>query len=528
MDTSPSALARDDDAGDEPASGLTRAIRAGIGLHVLESGLATARFAPVLAAPPENHIEPAGASPVAAADDADPNSMAAAAIAEPRRPWIRRAARRGLRLFRPLVLPFLHRLEWRIRTAIEKTEFARDATRRLEELRADTKTLRSDTGALRAETETLRADTGVLRADTETLRADTGALRAETETLRSDTGALRSHTEALQSALQREMEVTQRSLSELAGIVRTLAAQAADRADHANRQLDSLRREVADGVAAPLHQLLRRSVVPLNDGAVLVRTPSGWLVAPGEDERLLMALVETGGLLEPGTVEILTALLRPGDTMIDVGAHIGTITLAAARAVGPRGHVVAVEPAPRTAALLRRSLHINSIADQVTLHVCAAGREEGEAHLHLAPVLGENSLIPLAGDDGGGASVLVALHSLDTLVPPGGRSGRIAVVKIDAEGYELEVWAGMERIIAENPELAVIVEFGPSHLARTGIAISAWFDTLQAPGFTAWEIDEAAERIRPLRAPPERADVLSLNVLLLRLPPSHYPRLRVA
>jgi hypothetical protein len=86
----------------------------------------------------------------------------------------------------------------------------------------------------------------------------------------------------------------------------------------------------------------------------------------------------------------------------------------------------------------------------------------------------------------------------------------------------------MKRIIAENPELAVIVEFGPSHLARAGIAVSEWFDRLQEPGFVVWEIDEVSKRLHPLRPTLERDAVFSLNLLLLRRPPAHYPRLLVA
>jgi hypothetical protein len=142
--------------------------------------------------------------------------------------------------------------------------------------------------------------------------------------------------------------------------------------------------------------------------------------------------------------------------------------------------------------------------------------------LHLAPVIGENSLVLHSGETG--ASVRVAVRPLDELVP----AGPVRVVKIDAEGYELEVRKGMRRIIADNPELAVIVEFGPTHLARAGIPISEWIETLRAPGFTPWEIDEASGTIRALRSPDECAAIFSINVLLLRTPPSACPGLRVA
>ena len=85
----------------------------------------------------------------------------------------------------------------------------------------------------------------------------------------------------------------------------------------------------------------------------------------------------------------------------------------------------------------------------------------------------------------------------------------------------------MERLLREAPDLAVIVEFGPSHLLRSGVTIEAWFEALTAPGFTPWEIDEASGTIRPLRSSGLQ-DVFSMNLLLLRDLPSRWPRLRIA
>jgi FkbM family methyltransferase len=272
---------------------------------------------------------------------------------------------------------------------------------------------------------------------------------------------------------------------------------------------------------ADMLHLLQRAAVPLNEEDMLVRTSWGWLATPREDERLLMAMIETAGRLEPGSTAVLTALLDPGQTMIDVGAHIGTMTLPAAHAVGPHGRVVAVEPGPRAAGLLARSLHINSLAERVTLHQLAAGSAEGDAMLHVAAVLGENSLIGSAA--GSADSIVVPVRRLDDLL--GGIP--VDVVKIDAEGYELQVWAGMPSILAENPTLAVIVEFGPVHLARAGITIAAWLDALRGLGFTIWEIDEQSAGVRELRPLAELAEVFSMNLLLLRQSTSHYPRLRV-
>ena len=267
--------------------------------------------------------------------------------------------------------------------------------------------------------------------------------------------------------------------------------------------------------------LLQRAAIPLG-GDVLLRSPSGFLLVPAEDERLLASMYESGGRLEPGTVGVISALLGEGDWAVDVGAHIGATVLPAARQVGPTGRVVAVEPASRVGNLLRRSIRMNGLEDRISLHACAAGESLGRAALNLGPMTGHSSLLALPDAD---RSESVEVRPLDDLVEPG---QAIRLVKLDAEGFELQVWRGMGRIIADNPTLAVLVEFGPTHLDRAGVTVESWLDEMLAPNFTAYEVDESDGGLRPLRAKAELRAVFSVNLLLLRQPPTAFPALRFA
>jgi FkbM family methyltransferase len=189
-----------------------------------------------------------------------------------------------------------------------------------------------------------------------------------------------------------------------------------------------------------------------------------------------------------------------------------------ARAVGMNGRVVAIEPTPRLSALLCRNAWMNSLEGVITVEACALGAERGSGLLSIEPTLGHNSLLPSAEATN---SISVPIRGLDDVLPPGAFP---ALVKLDVEGFELEVWRGMARTIAAAPDLAVIVEFGPSHLARAGIAIADWIGTFLASGFTPWEIAEDSATIRPLRT--DGLDrVFSMNILLLRADPARWPRL---
>ena len=67
-------------------------------------------------------------------------------------------------------------------------------------------------------------------------------------------------------------------------------------------------------------------------------------------------------------------LLRPGDRVVDGGAHIGYLTLLASRCVGPSGEVHAFEPVPRTFAALGENVRLNRATNVRTNRVALAAR----------------------------------------------------------------------------------------------------------------------------------------------------------
>jgi hypothetical protein len=81
----------------------------------------------------------------------------------------------------------------------------------------------------------------------------------------------------------------------------------------------------------------------------------------------------------------------------------------------------------------------------------------------------------------------VEVLPLDDLVQA---NDRVDLVKIDVEGSELLVLQGMKRIIADNPELAIIAEYGPSHLEAAGISPEQWFSEFHNLGLVSFAIDE--------------------------------------
>ena len=159
---------------------------------------------------------------------------------------------------------------------------------------------------------------------------------------------------------------------------------------------------------------------------------------------------------------LLGALLRPGDTFLDIGANIGMMTLHAAKLVGSEGKIIAFEPQPSCVRKLERQLELNNI-HHVTVHNIGLADQAAEmvmsvprggsimAHIGATVVFSDEQIkIPVRrGDD------LVAAVS-----------GRL-VIKIDVEGYEVQALRGLGKTIALNRP-AIISELNAHHLQRAG------------------------------------------------------------
>lgn len=141
--------------------------------------------------------------------------------------------------------------------------------------------------------------------------------------------------------------------------------------------------------------------------------------------------------------------LSKGDAVIDVGAHIGLFTLKCLCQGATL--VIAVEPHPDNARLLRTNISMNKLDDKVILIEAAAGSKRGKAKLYISKESGRHSL--LSSEYELKTSINVNLVTLDEIAS---KLHRIDYVKIDVEGSELEVVKGSEEIIKRFKPIFVI------------------------------------------------------------------------
>jgi FkbM family methyltransferase len=230
-----------------------------------------------------------------------------------------------------------------------------------------------------------------------------------------------------------------------------------------------------------INEVARRFAINCGQGEILVRTSVGYVLCAATDYAVLACLIETGEL-EWGTRLLIQRFLKPGDVFVDVGANLGMHTLAAARAMQGRGRIIAFEPYKPTKLLLEKSVWINGFSEITEIHQAAVSNTIGLQKLFLGATSGHHSLYPLdVSKVLSSKPVEVPLVRLDGVLHAG---EKVDLIKIDAEGAELEVLESATELINRSIDVALIVEFGPSHLKRTGHTTQEWLGAFTARGLS--------------------------------------------
>jgi FkbM family methyltransferase len=187
---------------------------------------------------------------------------------------------------------------------------------------------------------------------------------------------------------------------------------------------------------------------------------------------------------------LLQGLVESGSSVIDVGANIGQFTYALCQLVGPSGNVIAIEPQPELAKLLRAATRHLSLP--VTVFECALSSRTGEAQLEIPVINGEkrHALATLNGHGASGFHKQVKLCRLDDICRQ--IRTRISLIKIDVEGHELEVLLGsVDTLRRHRPVLLMEIE-----QRHSPVPIGETFDFLKSLGYCG-EFVDANGRCQP-------------------------------
>jgi FkbM family methyltransferase len=151
------------------------------------------------------------------------------------------------------------------------------------------------------------------------------------------------------------------------------------------------------------------------------------------------------GTTEPHLQKAIRKYVSAGDTVYDIGANVGYVSLSLAKRVGSKGYVFAFEPVPQNLRLLRTNIENNQLSN-VKVFDAAVSDRRGEAIIRIAQNLATASLV-WHKDDQAAVELVIKTVIIDELI----EAGDLPIpsfIKIDVEGAEGPALLGMHRILA--------------------------------------------------------------------------------
>lgn len=203
-----------------------------------------------------------------------------------------------------------------------------------------------------------------------------------------------------------------------------------------------------------------------------------WLPAPDIVSRQILY-----NQFEPNEVAFVQAFLKPGMTVVDVGAHHGFYTLLASILVGQEGRVLAVEPSPREFVRLRMHLVLNDRTNVVTWEGALGARDrQGVMCVRLDTESGLNALKVSLMPPVPVTFVPCTVRTLDQVLAETGFD-RVDLLKIDVAGGEVSVVKGATELLAQRPRPIILCDM-TERLARVyGESKAEFHRWLTAEGF---------------------------------------------
>ena len=228
------------------------------------------------------------------------------------------------------------------------------------------------------------------------------------------------------------------------------------------------------------------------DSTRLVRVLNGFDLFVLKDDISLTPSLTEHGFWEAWITSWLTRWLRPGMTFLDIGANCGYYSFLADRLVGKYGNVVAYEPNPVYAELLRQSRNVNDAGFKV--RTAALGDKVGSVNLTVP------------ADSHGSASIVNDFSEFDKTrvyeVPMTTLDSELLnitffrhdIIKIDAEGAEEKIWNGGNRIWDCNDHTTIMFEYTPGaysegfldELYKWGSITAILYDGSEGPVSKGW------------------------------------------
>lgn len=257
--------------------------------------------------------------------------------------------------------------------------------------------------------------------------------------------------------------------------------------------------------------LLKLASPLLRDRPFVYRLEPG-VVVRGELEEHQFLYYFAHGLSKDPSFRLARRIVRPRDTVIDVGANVGFWLMGVARRAGAEAAIHAFEPFPANCVRLQEHLELNRLA-WVRCHPAAVGATLGASGF-IGPGdanRGLGSLTP----SGAASGLNVPVTTLDAFCREGSLP-RVDLLKVDVEGAELLVFRGAQGLLASREAPIIMFEVGDTLAARFGATSAEVKSFLEASGYFIFRFD--GMKLRRVQAPAEH----QASEDLFALQPTHF------
>ena len=233
-------------------------------------------------------------------------------------------------------------------------------------------------------------------------------------------------------------------------------------------------------------------------------SPTHPLTIPGMTTALAMHVHEQGdqhvsktlreqGIWEAYETQLIVAALQKAETLVDVGANIGYYSVVGGSLLQGRGQVFAFEPEPKNFALLQQNIALNSL-DNVHAVPCGLAAVSRDSKIYLSESNFGDHQIYDRGEARAACDIRL-VRGDDFLAD---KIERIDVLKVDTQGAEYQVIAGLEQTLCNSlPNLTMIIEFWPFGLKKAGFHGHELLDLLLSFGLPMAIIDHIDHRLIP-------------------------------
>lgn len=245
-----------------------------------------------------------------------------------------------------------------------------------------------------------------------------------------------------------------------------------------------------------LHEVLFSQAAYLGDHRALTYLRTGQKIFVDTRSVDIGTHLLLGGHWEPQYVTAFIRMLKPGDTVLDIGANHGVYTLLAAPRVAPGGHVYAFEPSQGFHDLIAASVSVNGLDHLVTLEKRALAERARTttlvANVHWSG--GAHLETQVGADDAPDprrpvGTETIECIALDDYFPDPAQ--KVDVIKMDIEGAEGLALKGMAKVVDRSPNLRLMMEFCPRMLSRFDCDAGYVLDFFRSRDFMCWTIDDA-------------------------------------